>query len=66
MCQAIMANTDKLAILAVMTWLHMTMNMADICVYAKNRENVQEALPICPQNTFLESLEHEEWENTQS
>ena len=42
MCQAIMANTDKLAILAVMTWLHMTMTIADIFVYAKNRENVDQ------------------------
>ena len=39
-----MANTDKMAIMAVMTWLHMAMNMDDIGVFAKNRENVVYAL----------------------
>ena len=42
MCQAIMANMAKMAIMAVMAWLHMAMNMADIGVYAKNRENVDQ------------------------
>ena len=41
-CQAIMANLDKMAIMAVMSWLHMAMNMADIGVYAKNRENIDQ------------------------
>ena len=35
MCQAIMTNMDKMAIMAVMAWLYMAMNMADIGVYAK-------------------------------
>ena len=42
MCQAIMANMDKMAIMAVMALLHMAMNMAGIGVYAKNRENVDQ------------------------
>ena len=32
-----------MAIMAVMAWLHMATNMADIGVYAKNRENVVKA-----------------------
>ena len=37
-----MANMDKMAIVAVLAWLYMAMNMADIGVYAKNRENVDQ------------------------
>ena len=34
-----MANMDKMAIMAVMAWLHMAINTADIGGFAKNREN---------------------------
>ena len=35
-----MANMDKMPIMNNIEWLHMAMNMADIGVYAKNRENI--------------------------
>ena len=39
---AIMANMDKMAIMAVRTWQIMAMNVVDIGVNAKNRENVDQ------------------------
>ena len=40
--QAIMVNIDKMAIMAIMAWLYMAMNMANIGVYAKSRRNVEQ------------------------
>ena len=37
--QAIMVNIDKMAIMA---WLYMAMNMANIGVYSKTRKNVDQ------------------------
>ena len=37
--QAIMVNIDKMAIMAVMSRLHMAINMVNIGVYAKSRQN---------------------------
>ena len=42
MRQAIMANVDKMAIKAVMAWLHMAMMSTDIGVYTKNMKNVDQ------------------------
>ena len=40
MCHAIMANMDKIAIIVILAWLHMAINMDDIGVFSKNGENV--------------------------
>ena len=40
--QAIMVNIDKMAIMAIMAWLCMAMNMANIGVYLKTRKNVDQ------------------------
>ena len=40
--QAIMVNIDKMAIMAVMSWLYAAINMANIGVYAENRKNVDQ------------------------
>ena len=40
--QAIMVNIDKMAIMAIMAWLYMAMNMANIGVYSKSRKNVDQ------------------------
>ena len=40
--QAIMVNIDKMAIMAIMAWLYMAMNMANIGVYSKTRKNVDQ------------------------
>ena len=39
-CQAIMANFSKIAIMAVLVWVAMAINMANMGVSAKNRKNV--------------------------
>ena len=38
--QAIMAKINKMAIMAILVWIYMAINMVDIGVYAKNRKNV--------------------------
>ena len=38
-CHTIMANMDKIAIMVILAWLHMAMNMADIGGFSKDREN---------------------------
>ena len=40
--QAIMVNIDKMAIMAIMAWLYMAMNMANIGVYSKTRKNIDQ------------------------
>ena len=40
LCQAIMANFNKIAIMATLVWVDMTINIVNISVYAKNRKNV--------------------------
>ena len=44
--QAIMVNIDKMAIMAIMAWLYMAMNMAmnmaNIGVYSKSTKNVDQ------------------------
>ena len=40
LCQAIMAIFNKIAIMAIFVWVDMAINMVNIGVYAKNRENV--------------------------
>ena len=40
--QAIMVNIDKMAIMAIMAWFVMAMNMANIGVYSKSRKNVDQ------------------------
>ena len=37
---AIMANFNKMPIMAILAWVDMAINMANIAVYAKNRKNV--------------------------
>ena len=37
-----MANMGRMSIMAVMAWLLMVMNVADMGVYAKNMENVDQ------------------------
>ena len=37
--QAIMANFNKIAIMAILVWVDMAINMVNIGVYAKNRKN---------------------------
>ena len=38
--QAIMAKMNKMAIMAILVWINMAINMVNIGVYAKNRKNV--------------------------
>ena len=38
LCQAIMANIDQIAIMATMACLYLSIDRADIGVYAKNRK----------------------------
>ena len=40
LCQAIMANFNKMAIMAILVWVDMAINIVNISVYAKNRKNV--------------------------
>ena len=40
LCRAIMANINKMAIMANLVWIDMAINMVSIGVYAKNRKNV--------------------------
>ena len=40
LCRAIMANINKMAIMAILVWIDMAINMVSIGVYAKNRKNV--------------------------
>ena len=40
LCQAIMANFNKMAIMAVLVWVVMAINMVNMGVSAKNRQNV--------------------------
>ena len=40
LCQAIMANFNKMAIMATMACLDMAIIMVNIGVYSKNRKNV--------------------------
>ena len=42
MCQAIMANIDKMAIMATMACPFLAINKADIGVYAKLSKNVDQ------------------------
>ena len=42
MCQAIMANIDKMAIMAAMACLFLAINMADIGVDAELSKNVDQ------------------------
>ena len=40
LCKAIMANFNKMAIMTILVWIDMAINMVSIGVYAKNRKNV--------------------------
>ena len=40
LCQAIMANFSKIAIMAVLVWVDMAINMVDMGFFAKNWQNV--------------------------
>ena len=40
LCQAIMANFSKIAIMAIFVWVDMAINMVNIDVYAKKTKNV--------------------------
>ena len=40
LCQAIMANFNKMAIIAILVWVDMAINMANMDVSAKIRQNV--------------------------
>ena len=40
LCQAIMANFTKIAIMAILVWVDMAMNMVNMGVSAKNWQNV--------------------------
>ena len=40
LCHAIMGNFNKMAIMAILVWVDMAVNMANIGVSAKNRKNV--------------------------
>ena len=40
LCQAIMANFNKMAIMAILVWVDMAINMANMDVAAKIRQNV--------------------------
>ena len=40
LCRAIMANINKMAIMAILVWIDRAINMVSIGVYAKNRKNV--------------------------
>ena len=40
LCQAIMANFNKIVIMAILVWVVMAMNMVNKGVYVKNRKNV--------------------------
>ena len=40
LCQAIMANFSKIAIMAILVWVDVAINMVNIGVYAKSWQNV--------------------------
>ena len=40
LCQAIMANFSKIAIMAILVWVDVAINMVNMGVSAKNRQNV--------------------------
>ena len=40
LCQAIMANFSKIAIMAILVWVDMAINMVNIGVYVKSWQNV--------------------------
>ena len=40
LCQAIMANISKIAVMAILVWVEMATNMVNMGVSAKNRQNV--------------------------
>ena len=40
LCREIMANINKMAIMAILVWVDMAINMANIGVYAKSWQNV--------------------------
>ena len=40
LCQAIMANFNKIVIMAILVWVVMAINMVNKGVYVKNRKNV--------------------------
>ena len=44
LCQAIMANFSKIAIMAILVWVDVAINMVNMGVSAKNWENV-DSLP---------------------
>ena len=41
LCQAIMANFNKIVIMAILVWVVMAINMVNKGVYVKNRKNVE-------------------------
>ena len=40
LCQVPMTNFNKIAIIAVLVWVYIAMNMVNISVFAKNRKYV--------------------------